>query len=405
MRIAVLTLFPSANYGCCLQSLALTRVLEQMGCEVELLHRDERLDRFDDSIRSLGARLHLCLPPQPAPRFPDEPRRLELPNHPFWALLSRFPGYNAVWRLMARRHSMQRRRWENFAYNEGNYRLRTVHTAWGCRRASRDFDLLLTGSDQVWNPWCRGFDALMFAEFGLPGQRRAAYSAGIVLDSLPEALRERMRRDLELYDHIALRERSAVRPLNELLQRSDVRSVVDPVLLVGPEEWRSFGRTAELPAGLPVRYVLCYFTDSRPHYARLVSAAQKAYPGLPMLTLSVGGKQAPWGDGLAYPEAGPREWLRLLSEASCVVTNSFHATCLSLHLGRPLAVALKDGGRDPGDARLTDLLRRYNLERLIYQGTESVDALFGPIDSHGLRASLDRDIDDSLAFLKMVVGE
>lgn len=405
MRIALLTLFPSANFGCCLQSWALARVLEQMGCEVELLHRDERLDRFDDSIRSLGARLHLCLPPQPDPRFPNEPRRLELPNHPFWALLSRLPGYNGIWGLMARRHSPQRRRWENFAYNEGNYRLRTVHTAWGCRRAAQDFDLLLTGSDQVWNPWCRGFDALMFAEFGLPGQRRAAYSAGIVLNALPDDLRQRIRRDLEQYAHIALREPSAVRPLNELLQRSDVRSVVDPVLLVNPEQWRAFATTAALPQDLPARYVLCYFTDSRPHYARLVSAAQKAFPGLPTLTVSVGGKQQPWGNGAAYPEAGPREWLRLLAEASCVVTNSFHATCLSLHLGRPLAVALKDGGRDPGDARLTDLLRRYNLERLIYRGPESGDALFEPIDSHSLRSALDRDIDDSLAFLKTVVGK
>ncbi len=42
-----------------------------------------------------------------------------------------------------------------------------------------DADMFITGSDQIWNPFCGGFNPMMFLEFVNDGTKRIAYSSSI----------------------------------------------------------------------------------------------------------------------------------------------------------------------------------------------------------------------------------
>ncbi len=67
-----------------------------------------------------------------------------------------------------------------------------------------------------------------------------------------------MKTDLQKFTHIAVREQRSVELLNSLLDRHDVKLVVDPTYLLTADEWESFGNKAQLEFELPEIYILLF---------------------------------------------------------------------------------------------------------------------------------------------------
>lgn len=97
-------------------------------------------------------------------------------------------------------------------------------------------------------------------------------------------------------------------------------------------------------------------------------------------------------------DAGPAEFLWLIKNASCVVTNSFHGTAFSVNFGTLFYAVLKpDRG---GNARITSLLNSVNLmNRIVYEG--DVMPAFSAFDTDLVQKEIEVLRNDSISFLKM----
>ena len=212
-----------------------------------------------------------------------------------------------------------------------------------CRNArelkeqSRDCDLLICGSDQIWNPvWLNEAYFLTFADRRIP---RIAYAASLGVSRMPKASKARkIRRWTESFRAVSVREEEGAKLLEEITGRkADV--MPDPVCLLSADEWNEVA--GEAPAGEP--YLLCYFIGSNPAYWDRVKALQ-AETGARVLVLPVNADSFSSGYEL-LDGAGPAEFLAAVRDAACFCTDSFHGLVFGTLFGTR-----------------TELIRRYREE-------------------------------------------
>lgn len=185
-----------------------------------------------------------------------------------------------------------------------------------------DFDLFITGSDQVWNPGI-SFNPAYYCAFCDDSTPKASYAASIGLPSIPSALEEEFIRRLSTMDYISVREYEA----RELLHSYgfDAQVACDPTLLLGREEWNAIKAEPSIPCE---DYILAYFVARTPNAKDIVSEARRTF-GLPVVNLMTSEDTSDIGD-IQIRDAGPREFVSLFSNATFVVTSSFHGTAFSI---------------------------------------------------------------------------
>ena len=265
-----------------------------------------------------------------------------------------------------------------------------------------DADLFITGSDQIWNPYCGGYNPMMFLEFA-GNSKRVAYSSSISQPEIPIEIKERMKNALSKFTHIAVREQSSVELLNQLLNRNDVKLVVDPTYLLSTAEWEEFGEKAVLEFPLPEKYIFCYFVgDKRKKvYEEMVQQVKK-YTGInEVITLECYNRKYAYGNGRLYKDAGPYEWVNLLRHASYICMDSFHATVFALKFQKEFVHAMKNEENEIGsqNTRMLDILNRYNIVYKNYNN--AADTKWQQIiDYKKVNPIINAEIKDSIKFLK-----
>ena len=184
------------------------------------------------------------------------------------------------------------------------------------REASRGCDLLLCGSDQIWNPvWLNPAYFLTFADKGTP---KAAYAASLGVSRLPKTAKIRkIRRWTKDFRSISVREQEGAELLEQMTGRK-VPVMPDPVCLLSAEEWD--GIAGKAPEEKP--YLLCYFIGSNTDYWSRVRALENE-TGLRVIVLPVTAESYSSGYEL-LDGAGPEEFLAAVRHAACFCTDSFH---------------------------------------------------------------------------------
>ena len=207
------------------------------------------------------------------------------------------------------------------------------------REASRDCNLLLCGSDQIWNPvWLNPAYFLTFAYKGVP---KAAYAPSLGVSRLPKPAKIRkIRRWTKDFRAISVREEEGAMLLKEMTGR-DVPVLPDPVCLLPAEEWNEIAGKA--PEGEP--YLLCYFIGSNSAYWERVFALQRE-TGLRVLVLPVTAESYRSGYEL-LDGAGPEEFLAAVRDAACFCTDSFHGFVFGMIFGTRTEVIRRYRDDDP----------------------------------------------------------
>jgi coenzyme F420-reducing hydrogenase beta subunit len=224
-----------------------------------------------------------------------------------------------------------------------------------------EYDIYLTGSDQVFNPKLTPHaNASRRLDFAKGIKVSYAASAGNIdfdIDSLSE-----LANSLCSFSRVSVREK-ALKDFLEL-QGITCEQHIDPTLLLDRNEWNEFKKTPVLPT----KYILYYQVGSD---KRVYEAAQKmsAKLGLPVYT----------ADGFKkfnnqIPRKGylsPEEWVGAIYNAEYVVTNSFHGTVFAI-LFKKKALIVKPQNRAE---RIVDLIKNCHLERLYIDEVISDDML------------------------------
>lgn len=313
MRVGILTLQNSLNYGGVLQCWALKRALEKMGHDVVIV--DRWLDRRNANLLQELA-------------FFAWRARLRL----FWGTMF---GRGSFGRFLRTLRTIR------FVRNLGLSQEHFVN--WSDLKndtLKTKMDVLVVGSDQVWHCGDWG-DPRAYLLEGAPKLRAISYAASFGLTQLPEDWVDVFKRGLPRFSAISCREREGVDICRRL--GFDAEWVVDPTLLLDRSDWNHLleNSDGEERRGSRRRLV-CYFLglDIRRHLPLLerfaekmdcevlVLANQALLKPLPTSFRDLTGyfKRSRVKVGRAY---GPREFVRAFASATWTLTDSFHAIMFS----------------------------------------------------------------------------
>jgi len=288
----------------------------------------------------------------------DTSRSFVLPRNPL-----QLPNA-LLWLFFGRDHRLYNKRFEEFISKYLPLTEQCYRSALALRENPPHFDTYVCGSDQIWHP------LLLNREFGLPflldfvpaGSRRVAYAPSFGVSEIPEQYRAKMAERLIRFDALSVRESVGQTIVRELINRP-AEHVLDPTLLLQAEDYYRIAVEPKNKKDFVLVYPMEFGKDNV--FLRLVKMA-RAQLKLPFVFVFHGGYSNRWlsfADQVRF-DAGPREFLGLLKQASFVLTNSFHGTAFSILFGKPFLGA----PHSATNARISSLLELLELghRQLVY---------------------------------------
>lgn len=259
--------------------------------------------------------------------------------------------------------------------------------------ACNQFDLLICGSDQIWNPnW---YHPYYYADFAEIQSRKISYAPSIGVHVIPENIEERMRESLKKFETISVREERAA----ELLQRIigyHPKKVVDPTMLLSKNEWENLIFLHEKKVK---PYVLCYFlSDNRNHWLAARKFAKER--DLDLAVIPQGGFSF-FQKAEIHADTGVREFLELIKNSQCVLTDSFHGTVFSILFEKEFYIfeRFKQDQCVSQNDRVIELVKQFDVQNhlLKFNSRKIVDQ--PPIDYKKIRCTLNKLKAESESFL------
>jgi len=257
------------------------------------------------------------------------------------------------------------------------------------RRIADRFDLLITGSDQVWNPqWLEQVDGLcdlFFLSFAEPQTRRISYAASFGhagTSTMKKEWVEIVGEKLKQMDAISVREPSGVSLVRDLCGRTGAVHVVDPTLLLERSHYEKIAGAADVRG----KYLFSYMLHGLEQDADGVVA--EIAGALNLKVVKCDAHKTELHQGFTLPS--PSGWLRQIRDADFVVTNSFHGAVFCLLFNIPFVVLLIQGPTSPMNSRITELLTAVGLEnRIAGSGGSPIPGLLDePIDWNGVHRQI-----------------
>ena len=257
---------------------------------------------------------------------------------------------------------IKKRRFKRFM--EENMRL--TPTFFQAEKISVDNDLLILGSDQIWNlDVTKGVDKTYFGKLPNGGQYVIPYAASIGKDAINEKEAETYKILLNAVPNIGVRERNAQSMLKRIFPDKNIDVTLDPTLMVDASVWNHLEK--KIP--LPDKYVLIFSLNG---YEKTYATAEEiaAKRGIPII--EVLGHNIDFLDKRKHRKLatlGPQEFLYAIHHADAVVTDSFHGTAFSIIYQRDLRVI----PHKTRGARMVELLQAINAEnRLVGDHTRII---------------------------------
>lgn len=298
MKIGIITFNGAHNYGAQIQVFAMQTYLVSLGHDVKVINY--RIPEIAKSYRVIK----------------HKKRKNKLKG----ALIY---GYEYLDLYTKKRYKLRKR--DKFEYFINNHLNVTDEytTIDELRSANFDFDIMLSGSDQVWNfNLTKGLKPAFFLDFGNKDIKRISYAASLGIEEIPDSYKNIYKKYLSNLDNIAVREESAKDLLTPLTDK-DVEVVLDPTFLVD----RSVYDEILVKPTTSEKYIYMHMLVEDELLLQYVKEASERL-NLPIIH----NKDNKYFDNELYlaNDTGPKEFLGLISNAEYVFTNSFHATALSI---------------------------------------------------------------------------
>ncbi len=344
MNIKTITCHNVYNYGASLQAYALQHYLESLGNDVEIIDfmpwfLKRRYNLWEAKDGKFGS---LCKVFPPIRLLAPIRNRL---RYKTWGRKAKFDTFTKKYLRLTSRYS----------------------TSIELQANPPSADIYIAGSDQIWNPELpNGREPAYYLDFG--SAKKISYAASFGVSSIEEQYQPFVKQELCNFDHITVRERTAI----SILQKfgiNNANQVVDPVFLLNAEQWMELGSKA-IDYGLPKdKYILIYdfFGDER---IAEFTAKLKRKTGYEIVSLNDYNPRSYVDRNIN--DAGPLEFISLMANAAFVVSSSFHGSVFSLIFHKQFYVySLKGSG---SSSRMKDLMASLDIiER--YNATEQKDAI------------------------------
>ena len=206
-----------------------------------------------------------------------------------------------------------------------------------------DYDLIIAGSDQIWNPnITNGFDKVYFLNIG-GNFRKAGYAISMGDITYSQFSAKEFSDNIKRFDYLSFREPDAADFINKKTGKN-FPQVLDPTLLLTREQWDKI--IGNIKLNIPDKYVFVYFVVDGQSSQEIIKIADRLSKqnSIPIVYLKMNRKiRDPFKNRvITVIDAGPREFLYFIKNASFVVTSSFHGTALSCIYQKDLNVVIPD---------------------------------------------------------------
>lgn len=259
------------------------------------------------------------------------------------------------------------------------------------KKELENFDFFSVGSDQVWNPGIiRHYEDWYYLKFTSPS-RRIALSPSIGLDSLNSTQSKRLKRGLDGFISLSVREN---RGAEIILGCTGKHAVVtcDPTLILSSHDWMRVSNDSLTPN---VPYIFTYLLGGMSKEASAAIEMIQAVKGqMPIISLS--DREKP-----SELPAGPSEFISLIGNATHVVTDSYHAAIFSAILRSPLTIVHRGG--PSMFSRLDTLAKNLNIQNKVF-GQDSFDISYADMYS-GVQDAIDIQKQIFLSYLRYALSQ
>ena len=331
-KVLLTTVFSGYNYGSSLQALAGKIILQEMGYDCQLVAQKSLVKGRD--IR-FGKLLTILT------------RSLLLRGKTGSKALSTYQGsYNKT---------MIGDSVERFARFTEEI-LQPQYLSWkGLEKAAKVCKACFAGSDQIWNSSTMYVDPMYYLRFA-PVEKRVAFAPSFGRDFIADYNKEKMSKWISGFAHLSVREDSGVSLIKEMTGKEAVQ-LVDPTLMVDGKTWK---RTLGI-ADRSENYILAYFLDKPSDKARKVILELKEALHCVVIGIPYQFEDMSYCDKVV--PTGPIEFLDLVNNAKCVITDSFHGTAFSINLHTPFYVFGRAyGSAHSQNSRVESILRKMNMQ-------------------------------------------
>lgn len=293
-KVGIITMFyNSSNYGGILQAYALVKMLDKYGIKAEQI----RYDNF--SAFSIDRRLK------------SEVRRItyRIKHFCFWKI------YRDI---QKRKRCVVKAAEALVPHSAGVYTEKTIS------KCLKDYDIFITGSDQVWH----GEWPAYFLSFVKGGHKKIAYAVSTGKSRLSDYDINRIKGYAKDYKAVSVREMDTFHQLKTALPGLDIKISLDPTLLLSKNDWD----TVASRKLVDVPYLFCYFLGSDIRMRRLAKEYAVQHGLLLVSIPHMQGKVEKNDigyDDLRMNFAAPQDFLSLIEYADVVFTDSFHAAVFS----------------------------------------------------------------------------
>lgn len=333
MKVGIITIHNSTSYGACLQSYALWKYIVKQGLDCEII--DLRRPVHGDYKKSKNF-------------TPMHPVTVSLKSK-FIAKIVEF-----IAPLMNKGIRDREKKFDQF--NAQIVLSKRYHSVDSIYETPPSYDLYITGSDQVWNPYQPFCMEPYFLTFVTDKKaKKISYASSIGLTELSKREQELFRKWLDTYDAIGVREQEAQNLIASFSEKSTTL-VLDPTFLLDKQDWLK----QIVPCRISKPYVLLFTLNGNAELAKYACKYAES-KGLHLVVIGGAVKNLIYRDFTYLNTVGPQEFLGLFNEAECVFTDSFHGTAFSIILGKGDFYSYISAGNERG-SRITNLLSLLQIE-------------------------------------------
>lgn len=350
MKVGIITFHRAVNYGAALQAYALQRAIEKKGHEVEII--DYRCPKIESDVSPMAG-------------FADGERFVSATK-------------KCVFRIR------KKMAFSGFFRKYVNLSAKAESQA-DLSKLSEKYDVIYTGSDQVWNYGCSGSDTAYFLDFVKDNHKKNAYAASFGMDKLSDDDPFDYKTLLTDFNCISVREKSAVSIIENVSGRQS-EVVLDPTLLLDKKEWKNV--VAKRP--IKEKYIFVYYIRKPKDLLKYANE----------LSEKTGYKIINAKSSIEFfKKCSPSDFLSWIYYSEYFVTNSFHGTVFSLVFHKKFAIELNNG-KDTNN-RSKELLDLVGVDR----DTDRLDveAIDSKIDYKTVDEVIRAEREKSLSFIEKTI--
>lgn len=367
IRVATLSFQHAYNYGAVFQVAALQHVITQLGCDCDII--DYRCPAIDRQYDFKPLRLNKSF-------FND--LRVNLVLAPFI-----------------------RGKKKNFQHWMSSYKKTDViRDNEQLKTLNKKYDYFVVGSDQVWNLKCQGRDGAFFLNFVFDDCKKIAYAASFGTYDVASEDASFYATHIKKFKRISVRENSGIELVRHLAGIDSV-ACMDPVLLVGRSFWEN---RMDGKFKAKEKYIFAYHLGHGSGVAKFAKKLKKE-TGLKVyfVTGHIGNMVMYSIFDKNLSTVSPEMFLSLISGAEYVVTNSFHATALSVIFRKQFYTFSRGGEKKSYNTRIYNLLSDYNLEWRIVSEYSQI-RLITEKDYEYVEKQMNSERQKSILFLRNSLG-